>query len=52
MTRRGFISGPVMNREHSFADTGIAPNRHRGSEILSFVKLMKKVTLHDTNVLM
>ena len=41
-----------MNPEDSFADTIIAPNRHRGSEILSFVKRMKKVILHNTNVLM
>lgn len=41
-----------MNPEHTFADTRIAPNRHRGSEVLSFVKRMKKVILHDINVLM
>lgn len=52
MTRLCFISSPVMNPEHSFADTRIAPNQHRGSEVLSFVKRMKKVILHNINVLM
>ena len=41
-----------MIPEHSFADTRIAPNRHMGLEVLSFVKRMKKVMLHDINVLM
>ena len=52
MTRRCFISGPVMNPEHSSADTRIVPNRHRRLELLSFVKRMKKVILHDIDVLM
>ena len=41
-----------MNPEHSSADTRIVPNRHRGSEVLSFVKRMKKVILHNIGVLM
>ena len=52
MTRLCFISSPVMNLGHTFAGTTIAPNRHRGSEVLSFVKRTKKVILHDINVLM
>ena len=52
MTRRCFISGPVMDPERSSADTRIAPNRDRGLELLSFVKRMKKAILHDIDVLM
>ena len=52
MTRLCFISGPVMNPEHIFVDPRIAPNRHRGLELPSFVKRMKKAILHDIDVLM
>ena len=52
MTRLCFISSPVVNLGHTFAGTRIAPNRHRGSEVLSFVKRMKRVIIHDIDVLM